>query len=95
MKISASSSGGFAGLNEHYEIDTQTHPAGQAIEAALASSDFFNGAPDGEPILGADIPRWRISVEGTNARRTISFAEDGGAANAHWQNLLTQIRAAS
>lgn len=95
MKISASSSGGFAGLREHYEIDTQTHPAGHAIEAALASSDFFNGAPDGEATLGADIPLWRISVESPDARRTISFAEDGSAENAHWQNLLTQIRAAS
>ena len=41
MKISATSSGGFAGLREHYEIDTEAHPAGHALEAALAGCGFF------------------------------------------------------
>ena len=95
MKISASSSGGFAGLHEHYEIDTQTHPAGHTLEAALANSGFFNGNQAGEPAVGADMVRWRITVEAPDARRTISFAEDGSAENTRWQNLVAQIRAAN
>ncbi|MBB5606682.1 MULTISPECIES: protealysin inhibitor emfourin [unclassified Janthinobacterium] len=95
MKISASSSGGFAGLHEHYDIDTQTHPAGRTLEAALASSGFFNGSQAGDAAVGADLVHWRITVEAPDARRTISFAEDGSAENAHWQNLVAQIRAAN
>lgn len=93
MKISAHSSGGFAGLSEHYEIDTQDHPAGPRLEAALASSGFFtdNHAPGAQ--LGADIPQWRITVEAPTTRRTLTFAEDGSAENARWQQLLAQIRA--
>lgn len=95
MKISASSSGGFAGLHEHYEIDTQTHPAGHTLEAALASSGFFHGSQAAEAAVGADMVFWRITVESPDARRTISFAEDGSAQYSRWQNLVAQIRAAS
>ncbi|WP_300750756.1 protealysin inhibitor emfourin [Janthinobacterium sp.] len=95
MKISASSSGGFAGLHEHYEIDTQTHPAGHKLEAALASSGFFNGSLASETAVGADMVHWRITVDAPDARRTISFAEDGSAENTRWQTLVAQIRAAN
>src|SRR5450830_497896 len=98
MKISASSSGGFAGLHEHYEIDTQTHPAGHTLEAALSNSGFFNDSQAAEATVGADMVQWRITVEAPETpetRRTISFAEDGSAQYSRWQNLLAQIRAAS
>lgn len=100
MKISATSSGGFAGLREHYEIDTRAHPAGQALEAALAGSGFFTAAPtsamaqDSEP-LGADIAQWRITVEAPEARHTVTFAEDGSVDTARWQNLVAKIRAST
>lgn len=96
MKISATSSGGFAGLSEHYEIDTAASAKGKTLEAALADTGFFaikaNAAPD---VVGADIPRWTITVEADGRRHTLSFAEDGSAANGHWQNLVAQIRAAA
>ena len=57
MKIEATSSGGFAGLSEHYEIDTQASASGAALEAALAESGFFT-APAGTEAIGAD-PRWQ------------------------------------
>ncbi len=100
MKISATSSGGFAGLREHYEIDTRAHPAGQALEAALAGCGFFTALPasdmavDSEP-LGADIAQWRITVEAPDSQRTVTFAEDGGADSARWQSLVAKIRASS
>ena len=93
MKISARSSGGFAGLSEQYEIDTQAHPAGPGLEAALASSGFFTDAPATSEQLGADIAQWHITVDAPTARRTLSFAEDGSAESARWQHLVAQIRA--
>lgn len=95
MKILATSSGGFAGLREHYEIDTEDHPAGHAIEAALAGAGFFSDAPAGEAPVGADIALWSITVEAPEARRTITFAEDGGVDSARWQNLVAKLRASA
>ncbi|MBE3026106.1 hypothetical protein GQ37_010895 [Janthinobacterium sp. BJB1] len=95
MKISARSSGGYAGLSEHYEIDTQVHPAGPRLEAALASSGFFTDNHAMGEQVGADIPQWRITVEAPTARRTLTFAEDGSAENARWQQLVAQIRASA
>lgn len=95
MKISARSSGGFAGLSEHYEIDTQAHPSGRSLEAALASSGFFTHAQVAGMQVGADIPQWSITVDAPAARRTITFAEDGSAENARWQQLVAQIRASA
>ena len=98
MKISATSSGGFAGLREHYEIDTRTHPAGKALEAALAGCGFFTAPPagdlaDSEP-LGADIAQWRITVEAPDSQQhTVTFADDGSAQTARWQQLVASIRA--
>ena len=97
MKISASSSGGFAGLHEHYEIDTQAHPAGQALETALAGCSFFTAPPTsdlaGSEPLGADIAQWRITVEAPGNQHTVTFAEDGSADMVRWQQLLDKIRA--
>lgn len=94
MKISASGSGGYAGLSEHYEIDTDASPGGKALEAVLADTGFFAAAADaGREPIGADLQRWRLTVTADGRRHTVSFVEDGSAANARWQNLLTQIRA--
>lgn len=96
MNISATGGGGFAGLEEHYQIDTATHPQGKALEAALAALDFFAAPADATPdSVGADLQRWRISVAAPDGRQhSVSFVEDGGAAGARWQSLLAQIRAA-
>ena len=96
MKISATSSGGFAGLSEHYEIDTAASAKGKSLEAALAGSGFFAAKADAaSEVIGADIPRWTITVDADGRRHTLSFAEDGSAANGQWQNLVAQIRAAA
>lgn len=95
MKISARSSGGFAGLSEQYDIDTQAHPSGPGLEAALASSGFFTHPQGAGEQVGADIPHWQITVDAPTARRTITFAEDGSIENARWQQLLAQIRASA
>ena len=92
MKISATSSGGFAGLSEHYEIDTQVHPQGRAVEAALAHAGPFAQPQENLPQVGADMRRWQIVVESPEGRRSMSFIEDGSAASAPWQDLVARLR---
>ena len=95
MKISATGGGGFAGLTEQYqELDTQALANGKAIEEMLTQMQFFKTAADATPeALGADMPRWHITVSDGGQHHTVSFVEDGSPASAPWTNLLSQIRA--
>jgi hypothetical protein len=78
----------------HHEVDTESSPAGQALEAALADSAFFEAAAaDGDNVVGADIPRWTITVDADGQRRTVTFADDGNPGNARWRRLLDRILA--
>ena len=90
MKISATGSGGFSGLREHYELDTGELDQGASIEALLHSLDFFDAAPP--PALGADIGRWDITVADGARCHTVTFAEDGSDDSAPWQALVSQLR---
>ncbi|QBE62839.1 protealysin inhibitor emfourin [Pseudoduganella lutea] len=95
MKITATGGGGFAGITQRHEVDTATSPAGPDLKMALEASGFF-AAPRaaGEEPVGADIPRWTITVDADGERHSVSFAEDGSAATAHWRTLLDRILAA-
>lgn len=95
MKITATSGGGFAGITRRHEVDTATSPAGPALEAALALDDFFTAPADAENgTVGADIPRWTITVDADGRHHTISFAEDENPATERWRRLLERILAA-
>ena len=99
MKITATSGGGFAGITQRHEVDTSTSQAGPALETemktALASSAFFAAPRDaGEEPVGADIPRWTITVDADGERHSASFTEDGSPAHARWRALLDRILAA-
>jgi len=92
MKITATGAGGFAGLSQHFEVDTQTSPAGPALEAALASSGFFAAENDPGTDIGADLGRWTITAEDGSRRHSLSFVETGAPP---WQHLLDLIRSAA
>jgi hypothetical protein len=92
MKITATGSGGFAGIAQHFEVDTETSPAGPALEAALASSGFFASGDSAEAPLGADLGRWTITADDGRRRHSLSFVETGAPP---WQNLLDLIRSAA
>ena len=94
MKISATGGGGFAGVSEHYELDTRRLPQGGAIEALLQNLDFFHAA-EPEAVLGADIPRWEITVDDGRQCRTVAFADDGGPACARWKPLIAHLKGGS
>jgi hypothetical protein len=99
MKITANGSGGFAGISEHYVIDTDASPAGKTLEAALDDSGFFAAAAAPQaapPKVGADLVRWTITVEDGGRTQTIRFADDGAPGqNERWHALLARIRAAA
>lgn len=91
MKISARACGGFAGLAESYELDTTTLAEGPALETLLRRLDFF-GADPSRPI-GADLPRWEITVEDGQRCHTVFLREDGSGGE--WQHLLDHLRKAA
>jgi hypothetical protein len=88
VKISARACGGFAGLAEAYHLDTSLHPGGGALEDLVQRLGFFSAAPSCP--IGADLPRWEITVEDGGRCRTVFLREDGGGL---WQGLLERLRA--
>jgi hypothetical protein len=92
MKITAKASGGFAGRTECYELDTSCGANGKSVEALLHKLDFFGAAapPCG---IGADIPRWEITVDDGPRRHTVRLTEDSLAAT-EWPALLAHLRKA-
>jgi uncharacterized 2Fe-2S/4Fe-4S cluster protein (DUF4445 family) len=92
MKITASGGGGFAGLQQHFEVDTNASPAGPALEAALAASGFFASESAQNDAIGADLGHWTITADDGRQRHSISFIETG---TPPWQDLLDLIRSAA
>jgi hypothetical protein len=92
MKITATASGGFAGLVRHVELDTARRAGGRALEALLDGVDFFAAAP--ACALGADLRRWEITADDGARCHTVSISEDDLPPGAGWQTLLDHLRGA-
>ena len=88
MKIRAKLAGGFAGLERSVELDTACRPDGGQLEALVHGADFFGAAP-AQPV-GADLPRWEITVEDGPRCHTVFIREDGSGGD--WQALLDRLR---
>lgn len=88
MKITAKSSGGFAGVVDCFELDTACHADGGHIEALLRRLDFFNATP--APAVGADLMRWDITADDGARCRTVTLHEGGPGG---WQALIDHLRA--
>lgn len=88
MKITARACGGFAGLDRTWELDTAHAPDGAALEALLRRLDFFTAHP--VDAVGADLPRWDITVDDGLRCHTVSLADDG--ARGEWQHLFEYLR---
>jgi hypothetical protein len=90
MRITAHASGGFAGRDQRFELDTCRHRDGPAIESLLERLDFFGDAPACP--VGADMVRWEITADDGQRCRTVALAEDG-LPSAGWEALLAHLRA--
>ena len=90
MKIKATSTGGLAGRTGCYELDTACAANGQAVEDLLHRIDFFGAEPACG--VGADIPRWDITVDDGGRSRTVTVLEDGASGGPGWQRLLEHLR---
>ena len=91
MKISARACGGFAGLPEAYDLDTSARPDGGEFEDLLHQLEFFTATPSCP--VGADLPRWEITVEDGQRCHTVFLREDGSGGN--WQTLLDRLRSSA
>jgi hypothetical protein len=90
MKITARASGGFAGGTQCYELDTACDARGKSVEALLQRLDFFGATPPCN--IGADIPRWEITVADGARSHTVLLPEDGTLSATGWQALLEHLR---
>jgi hypothetical protein len=95
MKILVRRTGGFAGLAETlYDVDTSTLAASAAselerklssLEAAVRSQD---AAP---PRAGADFFNYEISITDQQGERSVTVADDGGAASQLINEILNEL----
>ncbi len=93
MKISATCAGGFSGLTEHYEVDTERAPDGARLEALL--HQLAASAP-AQVSVGTDLARWVITYDEGGARRTLAIVDDGAAAACpHFRGLIAHLRASA
>ena len=90
MKIRAKMAGGFAGLEHSVELDTACRPDGGKLEALVRGADFFGAAPL-RPV-GADLPRWEITVEDGQRCHSVLVIDDGAVDAAGWPALLAHLR---
>ena len=93
MKITAKQEGGFAGGARCFELDTACRADGESLEALLDRVDFFAAAP--MCVVGADIPRWEITVEDAGHTHTVVLADDGSLGATGWPALLAHLQGAS
>jgi hypothetical protein len=95
MKISATVSGGFAGLEEAYHVDTEKGPtmAMRALEAAIEKIGFFDAPANlQEEFIGADAMGWTITIIDRSRQHSVSFVEDGSPEIVIWRELIEQIK---
>ena len=93
MKITAKQEGGFAGGGQCFELDTACRADGGSVEALLQQVDFFGAAPT--CTVGADIPRWEITVEDGGRRHTVVLSDDGSLGATGWPALLAHLQGAA
>ena len=82
-------SGGFAGgESEPVEVDADRLDPGlrERVPALLAAP-----VPD---VLGADLPRYELTLEDGGARRTVTWHDDGSDAVADLRALAEEVRRA-
>jgi len=96
MKISVQESGGYAGLTQHYTLDTATLADKKTWEDWLAQIQFFE-APAVIPAesIGADMIRWQITVTDRHRQHTVTVTPDGTVDTKKWQELIDRIKAAT
>jgi hypothetical protein len=90
VKIRAKMAGGFAGIERCVELDTVCRPDGARLESLVHGADFFGAAP--QPAVGADLPRWEITVEDGERCHSVLLVDDGSVDAAGWPALLAHLR---
>jgi hypothetical protein len=89
-RLTLRQSGGFAGI-EHEPVHVDADRLGPAMRERLPS---LVAAPPPE-VVGADLPRYELTVEDGDDRRTLTWHDDGSAAVAHLRALAEEVQQAA
>jgi two-component sensor histidine kinase len=96
MKISASRSGGFAGLTEDLGmVDTAALPIAvrREFEGLVEQAGVFAGNVERlDSAVGADMYRYAVTVADEGRQTTVTFTDDGSAGTAALRRLVEQIQ---
>lgn len=90
MRIQAKMAGGFAGIERCVDLDTASRKDGADLEALVRQANFFGTAP--AQAVGADLPRWEITVEDGQRCHSVLLVDDGSFDALGWPALLAHLR---
>jgi hypothetical protein len=88
-KLTLKQSGGFAGI-EHEPVHVDADRLDPALRERLPS---LLGTPPPE-VVGADLPRYELTVEDGDERRTVAWHDDGSDAVADLRALAEEVQRA-
>jgi hypothetical protein len=88
-RLTLKQSGGFAGI-EHEPVRVDADRLAPALRERLPS---LLGAPPPE-VAGADLPRYELTIEDGDERRTIAWHDDGSDAVAGLRALAEEVQRA-
>jgi hypothetical protein len=89
MKLTLKQSGGFAG-GEQEPVRVDADRLEPSVREQLPT---LLEAPPPE-VVGADLPRYELTVEDGDTRRTVAWHDDGGEAVAPLRKLADEVRRA-
>jgi hypothetical protein len=97
MQIRLQQSGGFAGIEQEpvrVDADRLPQPERDRLRALVEDAGFFALPPEAPAGIGADLPRYTVTVEDGDRAHTVSWNEDGGDASASLRALADAVQRA-
>jgi hypothetical protein len=83
MQISVKRSGGYAGIEDAWSVDTANLEPGprKEIEESVSDADFFGQPADLSDDVGFDTFRYEITVQDGERTHTVTFSDPGDLAS--------------
>lgn len=97
MQIRLQQSGGYAGIEQEpvrVDADRLPQPERDRLRALIDQAGFFALPAEAPGGIGADLPKYTVTVEDGGRAHTVSWNEDGGAASAPLRALAEAVQGA-
>jgi emfourin len=92
VKLTLKQSGGFAGIEqEPVRVDADRLPE----DARERLHSLVSGAAKPPEVVGADLPRYELTIEDGDARHTVAWHDDGGPDAAGLRALAEEVQRAA